>query len=78
MRDMSDPSVAYTFQEFHRRRTEAEMERALAAGKPSVAMLHLELARMHREKRKTLGAELDSARLLINPPRCFNGTDKEG
>jgi hypothetical protein len=37
--------------EYHRRRAEAEMERALQARKPCDAILHLELARIHREKR---------------------------
>ena len=50
---------------------------ALAAQKPSVAMIHLELARMHREKRDALTAEVRE-RLQYQPSRIFNGTDKEG
>ena len=63
--------------EFHRRRSEIEMGMALAAQQPSVAMIHLELARMHREKRDALTAEVRE-RLQSQPPRIFNGTDKEG
>ena len=50
-----------TAQEFHRRRAETEMEKALAAGQMSVAMLHLELAKIHRQRREQLIAE-DRAR----------------
>ena len=48
------PSPFYADSEFHRRRAETEMEKALAAGQPDVAMRHLELARAHRERREAL------------------------
>ena len=62
--------------EFHRRRAEAEMEMALGAPKLSVALLHLELAKEHREKRSRLAADRT---VRPCPPSgfCFNGTDKE-
>ncbi len=67
----------FTSREFHRRRAEVEMDKALAAAKPTVAMLHLELAKMHREKGSEL-MERDRERMLrLQPPRTFNGTDKE-
>jgi hypothetical protein len=40
--------------EYHRRRAEMEMHRALHALQPSEALAHLELARIHREKRQEL------------------------
>jgi hypothetical protein len=62
--------------EFHRRRAELEMDKALKAGKPSVAMLHLELARMHRQKRDEAGSEQRRVLQLDNPPPIYR-TDKE-
>lgn len=62
--------------EFHRRRAEAEMEMALRAGKLSVAVLHLELAKHHREMLVGLMAD----RKTLPPLQSgfiFNGTDKE-
>jgi hypothetical protein len=64
-------------QEFHRRRAEAEMEKAIAAAQPSIAMLHLELAKRHREMRNELSATEREA-MRLNPARAFNRTDKEG
>jgi hypothetical protein len=61
--------------EFHRRRAESEMSRALSAGPLSVAIRHLELARLHRERRSAL-------HLQEPPPECtaivIDRTDKEG
>jgi hypothetical protein len=67
---------AYNHHEFHRRRAEVEMEKALAAAKLSIAVRHLELAKLHREKRNLLVAE-DRARLSPDQPRPFHRTDKE-
>jgi hypothetical protein len=74
---MSKQSRTASYHEFHRHRAEAEMERAVAARKPTIAMIHLELARQHRERRNQLAAD---QRPGLRPcaPRCFNGTDKEG
>jgi hypothetical protein len=67
---------AQNSQEYHRRRAEAEMERALAAAKPSIAKIHLDLARQHREIRDKLVRD-GSVRFPRNSGRLFNGTDKE-
>lgn len=60
--------------EFHRRRAEAEMDRALVAGTLTVAMRHLELARLHRERRSAIAS---AAATTIAAARC-DRTDKEG
>ena len=62
-------------QEYHRRRAEMEMERALHAGRPDAAMRHLELARIHREKRELLAMAWRDADLGDRPP--ISRTDKE-
>ena len=63
--------------EFHRRRAEAEMEKALAAKQPSIAMIHLELAKKHRERREEL-ITANLAGLRLCAPASINRTDKEG
>jgi endonuclease/exonuclease/phosphatase family metal-dependent hydrolase len=72
----ANASGASSESEFHRCRAEAEMEAALAGGPLSVALCHLELARLHRERRMALG------RSEPPPPPgafCFSDrTDKEG
>lgn len=73
---MFEPSAKNSPLEFHRRRAESEMDRALTAGKPSVAMLHLELARMHRQKREEAGSKQRQELRLNNPPPIYR-TDKE-
>jgi len=40
--------------EFHRRRADDEMEQALASGPLSVALRHLQLAALHRERSAAL------------------------
>lgn len=74
---MTIVAQARNSQEFHRRRAEAEMEKAITATKPSIALLHLDLARRHREMRKQLVA---GKRGKPSAPslRSINGTDKEG
>lgn len=60
--------------DFHRRRAEREMEMALRAGRSSIAIRHLELARLHRERRNSLFAgKIGKGRLM----RRSCGTDKE-
>jgi hypothetical protein len=67
-------SDARSMAEFHRRRAEIEMEKALRAGRSSIAICHLELARLHRERRDALRARnTEPSRLL----RRSCGTDKE-
>ena len=61
--------------EFHRRRAEIEMQRALEARHPSTAQAHLELARMHREKREALASRLRLE--LPDRPPLIDRTDKE-
>jgi len=73
---MRKPTEVDPPHEFHRRRAEVEMERALAAAAPSVAMLHLELAQKHREFRNQLVEDRRDT-LRVGAPRCFNRTDKE-
>ena len=62
--------------EFHRRRAEAEMEKAMAGAPLSIAVRHLELAHLHRERQ----AALRPTEPLANPARCaaIGKTDKEG
>ena len=72
---MSNVAPNQTQQEFHRRRAEVEMDRALAAKEPSTAILHLELARRHREVRNRMSLEA-RASLRVIPSGVF-GTDKE-
>lgn len=62
--------------EFHRQRADAEMEKALAAGPLSIAVRHLELAHLHRERM----ALLDPAQPRANghAPCMIGKTDKEG
>ena len=52
------------------------MERALAAQEISVSVLHLELAKIHRQRRQELVAE-QRACLRAEPAAIFR-TDKEG
>ena len=70
---MSKPTDADC--EFHRRRAEVEMEMALAAGQPEVALRHLELARVHRERRDAVALLWRLAANGLCPP--INRTDKE-
>ena len=71
---MSIQFKASTSPEFHRRRAEVEMEKALAAAKPSIAALHLELARLHRERRNQLA---DQVQTFPNRPPPIHRADKE-
>ena len=52
-----------------------EMQRALEAGPPSVAQAHLQLARMHREKREALARQLRLE--MPDRPPVIDRTDKE-
>jgi hypothetical protein len=74
--DSANGSGASSDSEFHRCRAEAEMEAALSGGPLSVALCHLELARLHRERRMALGCPEPT------PPlgafHFIDRTDKEG
>lgn len=74
--DSANGSSTSSESEFHRCRAEAEMAAALSGGPLSVALCHLELARLHRERRMALGASEPPP-----PPGAFHfidRTDKEG
>lgn len=61
--------------EYHRRRAESEMDMALSATLPTIAIKHLELAKLHREVRDQIA---ESARSLSLQLGCvFDRTDKE-
>ena len=62
--------------EYHRRRAEMEMHRALQAGLPEEALLHLELARIHRDKRDEAALAWRETDAGARPP--ISRTDKEG
>lgn len=61
--------------EYHRRRAEMEMERALQAMRPEVALRHLELAKIHRERRDAMVLATRVANRGSPPP--VSRTDKE-
>lgn len=65
--------MSYEDGEYHRRRAEVELECAASASDQGSAMAHLELARMHRERRKLVTAPRspEAGRALVS------GTDKE-
>ena len=62
--------------EYHRRRAEVEMEQALRAARPDEALIHLELARIHREKREELAMARRESLTVERQAICR--TDKEG
>ena len=43
--------MSYDDQDYHRRRSEIELDKAVSAAAPESAAAHLELARMHRARR---------------------------
>jgi hypothetical protein len=62
-------------QEYHRRRSEIELEQAIAADAHESAFAHLMLARLHRERRQVIAAE----NMRSNGARApILRTDKEG
>jgi hypothetical protein len=46
--------MSYDDQEYHRRRSEIELEHAITASASESAVAHLELARMHRARRQLM------------------------
>lgn len=66
-----------TQQEFHRRRAESEMEKALSARRMSVSLIHLELAKIHRQRREQLMID-ERAAILERAAPSICRTDKEG
>ena len=67
--------MSYQDQEYHRRRSEMELEQAVLADDPQSAAAHLELARMHRSRRAII-AQTDGHRVGRNGGGIFR-TDKE-
>ena len=68
--------MSYEEQEYHRRRSEIELEQALSATASESAIAHLELARMHRARRQIMAQQsLMEARRSYGAP-IFR-TDKE-
>ncbi|HEY0628295.1 MAG TPA: hypothetical protein VGD23_03110 [Sphingomicrobium sp.] len=53
--------MSYDDQEYHRRRSEIELEHAVSAEAPQSAAAHLELARMHRARRRIIAEQELSA-----------------
>ena len=62
--------------EYHRRRAESEMQLALTAAQIDEAMRHLELARIHRERRDALAIAWRDCGVGSRPP--IDRADKEG
>ena len=65
--------MSYEDREYHRRRSEIELDKALAADAPESAIAHLQLARMHRARRL---ASVKRPELRQPGPTIFR-TDKE-
>ena len=67
IKDHSSPS------EFHRKRAEREMDKALSASSQETALRHLELARLHHHRRTVIASDrtMPAARPIFR-------TDKEG
>ena len=68
--------MSYEDQDYHRRRSEAELEQAVSADAPESAIPHLELARMHRARRQVM-AEQESASPKVRRGGGIFRTDKE-
>jgi hypothetical protein len=69
--------LSYEDQEYHRRRSENELEQAVSSENPASAAAHLELARMHRARRQII-AQNHLKQLANRNGSCrLFGTDKE-
>ncbi len=49
--------MSYADQDYHRRRSEMELERAVEAEALEIAYTHLELARLHRARRQIIAQQ---------------------
>jgi hypothetical protein len=65
--------LSYEDQEYHRRRSEIELEQAASADAEESALSHLILARMHRARRQAITVQ---SRKYAGRPGIF-GADKE-
>ena len=61
--------------EYHRRRSEMELEQAVSSGDQASALAHLELARIHRARRELI-AQRKLLQRTANSSPIFR-TDKE-
>lgn len=68
--------MSYEEQEYHRRRSEMELEAAVSTESPASAIAHLELARMHRARRQ-IAAELSLAKARASYGAPIFSADKE-
>jgi hypothetical protein len=69
--------LSYEDQEYHRRRSEIELEQAVSTDDPASAAAHFELARMHRARRQII-AQNHLKQLVKGNDGCrLFGTDKE-
>ena len=68
--------MSYEDQEYHRRRSEIELEHAVCADERESAVAHLELARMHHARRRLI-AEKELSQLAERHGGRVFGTDKE-
>jgi hypothetical protein len=66
-------ALSYEDQEYHRRRSEIELDQALSADADQSALAHLTLARLHRARRQAIGAH----RMNIPARPGIFRTDKE-
>jgi hypothetical protein len=67
--------MSFDDHEYHRRRSEMELECALSTEDQASALAHLELARIHRSRRRMIGRN-DSGRGAACGAPIFR-TDKE-
>ena len=65
--------MSFEDQEYHRRRSEIELDQALSAGNEKSAAAHLTLARLHRARRQAIGTH----RMKFQAHPGIFGTDKE-
>ena len=66
--------MSFEDQDYHRRRSEIELDQALSADTEESAVAHLTLARLHRLRRQAIG---DHKMRFAVQPGIFR-TDKEG
>lgn len=68
--------MSFEEQEYHRRRSEMELEVAVSTEDPTGALAHLELARMHYARRQLTARERLSINFAHRQGRVLH-TDKE-
>lgn len=68
--------MSYEDEEYHRRRSEIELEQAVSAEDPGSAVAHLKLARMHRARRQLIAKD-QLKQIADRNGRAVFRTDKE-